>query len=534
MNKYPGRRWHIIRKYAIDTAANEFSSEDYDDDDGDDGDDNKSTHRMDRFPSQWWVMNQLRRSPGSPARRRRRGAGRERRRLTGVERSVLYAATFAGNGPAAAELIRMTVSKVPSKRTLATPLGVAVGRGAAGVALTIIAAGANPNMPADVPSQGTDMDDDDDEEEEDEEDAADDGAADADEDAAHRNSLRSGGIGNVGDSASNFERRSHLGSIFEHAAGLSNNQMSYITPSVAMGRSSGHLAVSFANGGGGGVWNSSSSTELISEIVYNDFDDCDDIAGASCTRPLCVAARSLSNPACCGVLLRAGATLRHRSFLRQPAERRATFVDHFPAEVAESVFYRLSEAAEGGGGGGGGGGSVVSPNALALASASANVFETVATMQPRGFRPSDIDWKTNNHGRYPAEFRAAAREVLMLMYHGQVNGGAGGAPLVDAPGVGGGGGDGGGGGGKGDDDEDADDEEEDGMLGMFSIFRRLPEDCLRRRVTEAVVHNLSKSTVWGMMPEEFWDWNGVGRASRRDSLSLKESVGEMYAIFDTV
>jgi hypothetical protein len=45
---------------------------------------------------------------------------------------VLYAAAFAGNGPAAAEVIRMTVSRVPTKRTLATPLGVAVARGAAG------------------------------------------------------------------------------------------------------------------------------------------------------------------------------------------------------------------------------------------------------------------------------------------------------------------------------------------------------------------------------------------------------------------
>ena len=392
---------------------------------------------------------------------------------------------------------------------------------APGVALTIIAAGANPSMPADLPSH---------------DDNDDDGDGD-DDDVRSRGGINLGG---GGDEAEVAQRQAHVSSIFAHASSgkaRRHSQTPFITSTgfadENIRRHSFVDGIHHGDGGGGefqGVpggslrstggfpvssdegepifFEPSRNAEITFEIVYNDFHDECDVSG-SCTRPLCVAARSLSNPACCGVLLRGGATLRHHCFLQQPkSDRRATFVDHFPVEVAESEFCRLSEA------------MAASPQALALAAASANVFETVAKMQPFGFRPADIDWKTNNHARYPADFRAAAKEVLMLLHCGQVNG----APV-----------DGGGGAGGGGESAETEKNGDDGTQGMLGIFRRLPTGC-RQRVAEAVVCNLSKSTVWGMMPGEFWDWNTLGGDSRRNGPSLKESAsgGDMYAIFDTI
>ena len=225
-----------------------------------------------------------------------------------------------------------------------------------------------------------------------------------------------------------------------------------------------------------------------------------------------MAARSLNNPACAAVLLRAGAVQHHR----RPTDQ--GIPNHFAAEEAEMALYKFERHRMRGL-------LNVPERAAKLARATADVLVTAR-------RGTPLLWSPEAHSRFPAAFRREAKLLLLGLYAGarraraddqrllgngcedSVDGGqeessseqheqGNEAPLIVRAGVA----------SEGDGDE-GDSGTDEARL-CVELFGVLPDASLRQRVAAEVVGHLSRTAVWGCLPSEFWDSDSAYLPSMR-------------------
>ena len=184
----------------------------------------------------------------------------------------------------------------------------------------------------------------------------------------------------------------------------------------------------------------------------------------SCDRPLCVAARSLANPACVGVLLLNGAAVRHDNKVPEyaassdarglSAATAAGGADgsHLPLDAADSSLANLERDISLG--------VVTVPDSsptLRLARDARNVLA-------RHTKGVPMVWRRENHAQHPPHFRAEVRHLLLLLYKGR-------CAHDDAP---------------------------------IARFQALGERGVQARIVERVVRHNAQAFVWPELPDALW------------------------------